>query len=300
MKIVILLLLSLQSFANIKTNIISIESGKNPNTFDVLVDWNGRVFEVEKSQTRILDLLEEAQFANREVILEVERGAQFDLLGLKERIIDVRVLSLSKNDNNDEGTQRGAHPMVDYEATDLDSMETATKVFNGLETKTRRFSQCFNRAHIWSKSMWDNHRIKSMKIFIFYTKKFRTEVSDKWWYHVAPMVSVGGKKIVMDREFTKVPKTATDWEKIFTGKMNAPGYRCAKMENISSYFDAYNDDREFCHIQYASMYHWGPNDLKTAANSGVIQTDWKNWKLRTASKQAFKRWRKIYEEVKVK
>jgi hypothetical protein len=299
MKTLILLLLSVQAFASIQTNIISIEEGRNRSTVDVLVSWNGRVFEASKNNQRILNLLEEAKDSGLEVSLEVESGAQFDILNKKEMITNVTLHSFDKNNDDLFGEAIGDHPMIDYEPTVVDSVETAGTIFKSLNTKTKRFSQCYNRAHIWSKSMWDNYKIKSMKIFIFYTKKFRTEVSDKWWYHVAPMINVAGEKFVMDREFTKVPKTADQWEEIFTGKMNTPGYRCLKMDNIDTYFEENNYNNEFCNIQYASMYHWGQNDLKKAAAKGVVQTNWKNWKLRSASKEAFKKWKKVFEVRKV-
>ena len=216
-------------------------------------------------------------------------------------ITEVELLSSNKNNKNEtEGTAVAEHPMVDFEPTVVESSDRAKQIFKTLNSKTRRSSQCFNRAHIWSKSMWDNYKIKSMKIFIFYTKKFRDEVSDKWWFHVAPMINVAGEMTVMDREFTREPKTADQWENIFTGKLNSPGYRCKKMDNISTYFDNENYNNEFCNIQYTSMYHWGPNDLQQAASESVIQTDWKDWKLKTASKQGFRKWRKVFEARKTK
>jgi hypothetical protein len=303
MKIVILLILSLHSLASIKTNIVSMEQGKNRSTVDVLVSWNGRVLEASKDNQRILDLLEEARISGLEVNLDIESGAQFDLLNNKEMITEVELLNFevnNKNKNLTEGTAIAEHPMIGFEPTVVDSSDRANEIFKTLNTKTRRSSQCFNRAHIWSKSMWDNYKIKSMKIFIFYTKKFRSEISDKWWFHVAPMINVAGVNTVMDREFTRTPKTADQWEGIFTGKLNTPGYRCKKMDNISTYFEDENYNNEFCNIQYTSMYHWGPNDLQQAASESIIQTDWKNWKLRESSRQGFKRWRKVYEARKTK
>ena len=81
-------------------------------------------------------------------------------------------------------------PMTAYQASNVDSFEKATEIFKSLNGDTKGFSQCFNRAHIWAKQMNQNHGVDSMKILIYYTKKYRTEVSKRWWFHIAPMVDV--------------------------------------------------------------------------------------------------------------
>ena len=297
-----ILLLSFAIFAQetteVKTHVIHLEEGlTNRDNTDVLVSWDGRVLEVDPRNMEVLETLKYASEEGLEVKLNIDSGATFDLLKKKEMIYGATVI----NDNGGrvKHNRKALHPMSGFTPTNVDGLDKAQEIFDSLNAKTRRRSQCFNRAHIWSKDMWDNHRIKSMKIFIFYTKKFREEVSDKWWFHVAPMINVNGKLMVMDREFTKTPKTAEQWEKIFTKKMKNPDYRCIKMDNISTYYENNNYYNEFCNIEYSSMYHWGPNDLKRASKTGELQVGWKNWKLKEASKQGFKKWRKVYEARKL-
>ena len=288
-------LFSISAMATIKTHVIHIEDGlTNTENTDVLVSWNGRVLEVDPNNEVLLETLRNAQRDGLEVELEIDNSGAFDVLVKKEMIYGATVV-------NDSGANikrnlKNVNPMSSYQPTNVESIDMAKDIFDSLNGKTKKHSQCFNRAHIWSKSMWDNYRIKSMKIFIFYTKRFRSEVSDKWWFHVAPMINVNGELYVMDKEFTRSPKTAQQWESIFTKKMNNPSYRCVKMDNISTFYEANNNYNEFCNIEYSSMYHWGPNDLKTASDTGELQTKWKDWKIKTASKEAFKKWRKVYAE----
>ena len=301
MKNLILLfsLISLSAIATIKTHVIHIEDGlTNTENTDVLVSWDGRVLEVDPTNTVLLETLRNAQRDGLEVELDIDESSAFDILVKKEMIYAATVV-------NDSGVKvktrrKNINPMSSFQPTNVESIDMAQDIFDSLNGKTKRHSQCFNRAHIWSKSMWDNYRIKSMKIFIFYTKKFREEVSDKWWFHVAPMINVNGEMYVMDKEFTRTPKTAEQWERIFTKKMNNPSYRCIKMDNISTFYESNNYYNEFCNIEYSSMYHWGPNDLKRASDKGEIQTEWKDWKIKTASKEAFKKWRKVYKERTIK
>ncbi len=303
MKILLILsLISMSALAGIKTNIIQLEEGtSNTDNTDVLVSWNGRVFEVNPMNTGLVAKLKKAQNENLEVELEIESGIEFEVTDEVEEITAVKLLN--KNKNIDPTENLSVDPMLDYTPTDLSSYEEANNVFQSLEEDHKNRSQCYNRAYIWSKRMDDRFGIKSMKIFIFYTKRYREEVSKKWWYHVAPMVSVAGEFMVMDREFTRTPKSAEAWEKVFTKKMERKtgikNYRCLKMNNINAYYESNNYNNEFCNIQYANMYFWGPNDLKAAARKGTMQTKWVNSKLRYASKEAFKKWRKVYESVKV-
>jgi hypothetical protein len=149
--------------------------------------------------------------------------------------------------------------------------------------------------------MYDRDNVKSMKILIYYTKKYRREIDGKWWFHIAPMIDINGQNFVMDREFTNKPITDTQWEKIFTKKMEAKGvfgYRCKVIKNIKEYYNNYNQQNEYCNIQVTSMYYWEPNDMSKLDKTGVQQTKFENWKLKSAAKEVFFGWRKVYREIK--
>lgn len=188
--------------------------------------------------------------------------------------------------------------MSDYEPSNIASYEKAEQIFNGLYRKHKWFNQCFNRAHIWAKQMYNQHNVNSMKVLIYYTKKYRAEVSKKWWFHIAPVVSVNGELYVMDREFTRRPQTVDQWEDIFTAKIKDQSYRCKVIDNIAEYYDKRNMEQEYCNIQFVSMYYWEPNDMSNLDKTGEEKHQWVNWELRSAAKEAFWSWRKIYKELK--
>ena len=151
--------------------------------------------------------------------------------------------------------------------------------------------------------MFDNHGTKSMKILIYYTKRFRQEIGGKWWFHIAPMISVEGEHYVMDKEFTRGPVTDVEWEQIFTKKMEEKGvhgYRCKVIQNIKEYYEEYNQNNEYCNIQVTSMYYWEPNDMSRLDKTGQQKTEFINWELKTAAKNVFWKWRKVFREIKVK
>ena len=298
-KILILVsILSLTAFAGIKTNVIHLEEGvSNVENTNVLVSYDGRVFEVDPRDTALVETLEIAEKNNLEVEIEIEKGVEFELLNKLEMITSAKLIgrtsrkSLSNNISVD--------PISGYEPTDLETLENATNIFDSLEKDYQNKSQCYNRAYIWSRRMEKRFGVKSMKIFIFYTQKYRNEVSGKWWFHVAPMVNVSGQYYAFDRRFSKAPETAREWEKHFTKGIKDKNYDCLKMNNIETFYDKSNTWSEFCNIQYTNMYFWGPRELKKAAKEGLMQTGWTNRKLKIASKEAFRNWENVYKEIEL-
>lgn len=293
-----LLLVSVKAQAGITTHVAHIEKNVNADT-EIFVNHEGRVFNVDNNRPELLDALEYAKENNLQVELEVE-DAMVLHPDTVERIEEVRLLEAPVSVEVPEvALEAELNPMTGYSPSNVESLDKATEVFNSLNNNTKWFSQCFNRAHIWAKEMFNNYNIHSMKILIYYTKRYRREVSKKWWFHIAPMVSVNGDYYVMDREFTRNPVTDTEWEKIFTKKMGNTDYRCKKIDNIKEFYDEENTQNEFCNIQHTSMYYWEPNDMSRLDKTGAQKTDWVNWELRVAAKEAFRKWRNVYKEIKV-
>ena len=116
--------------------------------------------------------------------------------------------------------------MGSYEPTNVRS-SLVNQIWNQMDTEMDG-DDCYRRAQIWTTELYDSHRIKSKKIFLHYTdkgskeldgvggqslvhkKKFRARgLSRKmmklvrnnitWDYHVAPMIVVEGKDLVLDR-----------------------------------------------------------------------------------------------------
>lgn len=292
------LMLSATAKAAITTTVNEVLSPEpGMSSYEVLAS-DGRVYEIDENNIELAEELQKAKETGATVSLELEEGLPLRN-DLPERILKAKVNEVQKrNVQEDNGILT---PMSDYEPSDLENLEEVTKMFGELRERTKWFSQCFNRAHIWAKQMHQDHGVKSQKILIYYTKKYRREVSKKWWFHIAPVVTVKGEKYVMDKEFTRKPTLAKDWEAIFTSKMGAKNigprdYRCAQIENISEYYDEANTQTEFCNIQYTSMYYWEPNDMSRLDKEGTQKTDWVDWEIRAAAKEAFKGWRSFYKD----
>lgn len=116
-------------------------------------------------------------------------------------------------------------PVEGYQYTDLKNEYELNRVWRSMKTDTEWRSQCFNRALTWVYDMDKEFGIKSRKIIIHYSQKFNKELSSKWGFHIAPLVSVNGQDIVLDPKFFKNPVTSQQWLKNFVGDARA------KLEN---------------------------------------------------------------------
>lgn len=286
--------------AGVTSKVASIVEPINGNEpYEVLLYENGRVLHLENSRTDLLEKIEFAKENDMTINFETNADDVNSILDLADPIIDV---TLESNTNSQPAnTDDRITTLSNFEPTNLDSLKKAQEVMNTLNTKTQFKSQCFNRAHIWAKEMYDNFGINSRKILIYYTLKFRKTISGRWWFHIAPMLKVNGADYVVDRGFTRSPKTAEEWEKIFTKKMKGKrgDYRCKRITHVSEFYNEENMRNEYCNIHYTSMYYWGPRDAKNLEEKGIQKTKWVNWEIRQAAKEAFKKWKKVYKDNKV-
>lgn len=298
LSIVFLLLASMSANAAL-TSISHISLPENNMENAEVFLSSGRVYEIDATNIELLKKLELAKKTRAQVELNLEAGPiNPEVL---ERVTDIKIMKAFASQamtTNEEVT-----PMTNYTPSNVDSVQSATRMFNHLNPKTKRWSQCFNRAHIWAKQLYNDFRVNSQKILIYYTKRYREDVDKKWWFHIAPVVSVNGESYVLDREFTTKPHLASDWENIFTAKMRskrvAPtNYRCKQIKNISEYYNSSNQAYEFCNIQYTSMYYWEPNDMEALEEKGIQKTHWVDWELKSAAKEAFRSWQDVYDRYK--
>ena len=285
------LMLSTIAQAEIKTRILHVNTPEIAGEFyEVLTAKNKEILKVDPSNDELLNDLLHASDFNSVVEINSEDG----LITSLEIIED-------GDDVLDFYTTDEVHPMTNYTPSNVESFDKAVELFSTLKKRTKWFTQCFNRAHVWAKQMYDSDKVESMKILIYYTKKYRREIKGKWWFHIAPMIDVNGTYYVMDKEFTKKPVTDKEWESIFTKKMKKKGiegYRCKVIKNISEYYDKYNQENEYCNIQITSMYYWEPNDMSRLEKSGEQKTHFINRELRSAAREVFWGWRKVYNQIK--
>ena len=121
------------------------------------------------------------------------------------------------------------NPMDNYTPSNHQEYEVA-RFWRSMRTDLKG-KDCYRRAHLWSYELNRQYGVKSTKIFIHYTNRFNRELDNlgrkrglgwlarktwdapgvtsrtrslvrsniTWDYHVAPMIDVGDKKIVLDR-----------------------------------------------------------------------------------------------------
>lgn len=285
--------ISISSFAveDISTRILHIDYPEAPTeNYEIMIAKDRGIYEISKANVELINLATKA----------LESNASIELSKTETEITGIKIVE-SGDDLLDFYPSEGMHPMSGYTPSDIGSYDLAEELFKSLKKRTKWFTQCFNRAHVWAKQMYNSHNVNSMKILIYYTKKYRREVNGKWWFHIAPMINIKGDYFVMDKEFTRKPVRDFEWEKIFTKKLEEKGihgHRCKVIKNIDEFYAEENQKNEYCNIQVTSMYYWEPNDMSRLVKTGIEKTEFINWELRAAAKEVFWSWRKIYKEIK--
>ncbi|HXH29941.1 MAG TPA: protein-glutamine glutaminase family protein [Bacteriovoracaceae bacterium] len=170
-----------------------------------------------------------------------------------------------------------------FAPTDLQSVENATEVFeNMLNDGDKSRSQCFKRAHMWAYDLWSKLGVNSQKVFIFYTQRYVQMEDFEWWFHVAPLVVVGGEDYVMDGTFMKKPIPLKEWKDFFikTEKIN-----CPVIENYQEFEK--NQWSRLCYLMKVPMYFFSPLDIELRDSKGLERNHWVLEELQDA-RRAFK------------
>lgn len=186
--------------------------------------------------------------------------------------------------------------------TNLKSLEEAKEIFATMK-EAKSSSQCYQRAYRWNYDMFREFGVNSERVYLFFTNRFqyRPENKYKWWFHIAPVVTINGEKFVMDPEFLKGPAPMQDWinyfmcdEKDYEKKNPYTGrYECKKVYDPCQQIDHYSvfDDNQYsryCYTRVTNMYHWQPSDVKQADEEGAARTSWDYEQLEVSIKNAFK------------
>lgn len=167
----------------------------------------------------------------------------------------------------------------------VNSFSEAASLFKTLPTNAKWRSQCFRRAHRWANQLYVKNGISSMKIFLFYSKRYIREIDKKWWFHVAPFILVNNgysfDETVLDPTFTKSPLTIPNWTNNFIENK-------ASCREVSSY-DEYerlnnlpNAGNEWCFYRKVSMYYFQPLDIDQFESQGKDKMGWINSEVRAS------------------
>lgn len=290
----------------VRTRIFRVDSPATPGMeHEVLATGDGRVYFAASEDPALLGKLKDLAATHSPVILVTDDEG--------ERIVSVEALTAdeanSYSDDFDQpqvqaeafeamgpvsrtDSRLAARPLpksltaaraLGYEPTILDSASAAQALFNA-ERELKHKSQCYERAHVWSREFEINRSVKSMKVFMFFTERFRHRFTRKawgglwtrpykWWFHVAPYVYVDGQEgiqeFVLDREFLPQAVTMNDWTFEFIGKVSHdndvpyPTYAEALCQDASAYRE-FSDDRKhprYCVLRKVPMYYFQPLNL---------------------------------------
>lgn len=152
--------------------------------------------------------------------------------------------------------------------TNLSSVADAQKLLVKLKYLKKAHSECYQRAHLWSLEMRQMANIKSQKVFLFFTDKYRRNTGFDWWFHVAPFVLVNGKEMVMDPYFFKEPIDMQNWTNYFM-----PSHpKCATVATYQEYEKRSNS--EDCILRKLPQFYYQPLDIENRDAGGLPITDW--------------------------
>lgn len=271
--------LPLSTFASVmETRIVDVED--NDAKMMVLAETDGRVLWVNSEDKSLANAIESAAKTGRHLRIDYDDESG-DVSGvvLLAKKNEARVSSANSS-NKDNG----------YQPTVFTSVQQAQSYFNTMDNQTKNDSQCYNRAHGWAYDLWNQYQINSLKIFIFFTRRYIREYRYKWWFHVSPMVLVGERgyntEMVMDRSFTNGPVNVRTWTNIFMkNRVECPHVR---------YYSQYNQNQEaqYCYLMKSIMYYSTPRDLEYLESRGRYENDWVYSELKAGRQQAFINWQR--------
>lgn len=186
-----------------------------------------------------------------------------------------------------------------FQPTVIPSNNAAEALYRSLQTKEFKASSgCYQRAHNWAFRMSNRLSIKSMKVFLFFTERYKREFDYEWMYHVAPLVPVKQpdgsiQELVLDPTFVTAPSWITSenlqyfdnkpvsierWTRYFI----YPKVECPVVENYSDYFDY--QERYYCYVMKTPMYTYIPENVESETE---VRTQWREGDLKQM-KNAYK------------
>lgn len=176
-------------------------------------------------------------------------------------------------------------PNVSFEPTVIKGYANAEKIFNRLNSNYQRVSQCFNRAHVWSRDEFENHGIKTMKTFVFFTNSYINRYRFNWWFHVAPMIKVEEEgdtvERVLDFRYTQTPVTVREWTEMFVYSKRS----CAQMTKYSDFKNT--SESEDCYVINVPMYYWQPYHIEEIETENRYQSQFNQYDVSAAFSEAF-------------
>lgn len=276
--------ISTLAHANIKIHNI-LAPVANDDVYLILAN-SGIVYEVEKDKTEIINNAYFAFENNLSIDLKTS-GILKILTDKREKVLDLSFTPSTKSISAQVYTSENIPtPLNNYLVNTVDDIETINDYFNTMNRRTRRFSQCYNRAHMWSYELHKKFNLNLGKIWIFFTSKYIRDFKYKWWFHIAPYLDLKNRNssYVMDRSFTKKPLKVKEWTDIFMENKS----ECKEVEFYSDYRE--NQNSEYCYLIKSSMYYWQPFNIEGLQNGEEEKVRFETEELERAYKNAARGW----------
>jgi len=174
----------------------------------------------------------------------------------------------------------------EFNPTNLASMEDAQRLLVELKYLKKSYAECYQRAHLWALEMRQMANVRSEKVFLFFTNKYRRETGFDWWFHVAPFILVNGKEMVLDPYFFKTPVDIQTWSNFFM-----PSHpKCATVDGYQEFEKRTNS--EDCIIRKVPQYYYQPLDVETRDAGGLPITDWIDYQVISAYESILPWWKR--------
>lgn len=249
---------------------------------------SGEILELSATKT---DAVKDAYFA-----LENNISVKLKLVYSKKKssnkrkiVKELKLATLVNVESFDSDDEKFPTAVDGYEFSIAEDSRSIKKMFRTLNTKMKKESQCYNRAHIWSYNLSQNYNKDAQtnlgKIWIFFSDNYIQKYDFEWWFHVAPFMyyqDYDDQKVmkVMDRKYSRRPVSPRKWSKTFM-KNNA---HCADIEHYSGYF--YNKAKADCYLIKSSMYYYQPYQIQALEDGGPQKTMFLEEELKLARDEA--------------
>lgn len=197
-------------------------------------------------------------------------------------IISFQTIGPATDDNM--STEIPPEEMMTYNPSVVSS-STASRVFGSMRRDYQKESQCYNRAHIWTYEEFRRSSLRTNKLFLFFTSRYIRRYRYHWWFHVTPMIYVGGTGkeswFTLDRRYTSGPLSTRTWTNVF---MYNDAY-CPVVYKYSSYRN--NQQVQDCYLIPTSMYFWQPRDIEQQERTGYYKKQYFSSEISHAYWEAF-------------
>jgi len=243
-----------------RSEIISIEPSESSDWTPVFLA-DGRVLRVSRSDPRLIDLHHRIGEP-----LEIEFKATNSI----DHIVDIRTGESDQTVGYLE-PMRFAHDLPP-EAKGATGMLSSFLFGFFREMGLRSSAQCFHRAYLWAYETFKTYGLVSEKVFLFFTRRYIREQRFRWWFHVAPLIRDNEKDFIIDPTYVSEPRELNQWTSYFIRN----GETCPFIEKYEG--RGHHNQTGSCYMRKTSMFHYHPNDLRAADQSGKPVSSWnKRW-----------------------